>query len=250
MNYITTLGYPDHEDMAKYWPIDMHVIGKDIIRFHAAIWPAMIMGLGLDLPKQIYVHGFINVGGRKMSKSFGNGVSPTDMVSKYGSDATRYYLLRHVPSHGDGDFTWEKFEAVYNGELGNDLGNLVQRIATMINKYQKGVIGDIPGPEHDEGPYHEAMDEIRFDAALDYVWGLIRGLNQYLEEQKPWSVALTGDEEHVREILTYSVGALMQVAGLLGPFMPKTSEMIQAIFSDGMVKSYKGVMFPKVENYK
>ncbi len=113
MNYITVLGYPDGDDFNKYWPADVQVIGKDIIRFHAAIWPAMLLALELPLPKNLYVHGFITMNGETMSKSVGNVVSPRELIDKYGSDATRYYLLRHIPSYNDGDFSWDKFETAY-----------------------------------------------------------------------------------------------------------------------------------------
>ena len=205
MNYITMLGYPDGADMKKFWPADVQVVGKDITRFHAAIWPAMLLGLDLPVQNNLYVHGFITMDGKKMSKSTGNVVAPLEIVSEYGADATRYYFLRHIPSYGDGDFSWEKFEAAYNGEIGNELGNLVQRVAKMIKQYQDGAIGEIPADEHDEGPYHEAIEDFRFDKALDYVWGLIRGLNQYLEEQKPWEISKTGEADHVQEILAYCV---------------------------------------------
>ena len=123
-NYITVIGYPDRtEEWQSFWPADVQVVGKDILRFHAGIWPAMLMALDLPLPKVLLVHGFINVNGAKMSKSLGNGVGPSDIVPHYGVDAFRYYFLRHVPTQEDGDFTWERFEAAYNGELGNDLGN-------------------------------------------------------------------------------------------------------------------------------
>src|SRR5581483_6592599 len=140
MNYITVLGYPEHKDFKEYWPANVHVIGKDIIRFHAAIWPALLLGLGLPLPKQLYVHGFITVEGKKMSKSVGNVVHPADIVQKYGVDACRYYFLRHIPSYEDGDFSWKRLENAYNNELANELGNAVQRTVVMFQKYQKGLI--------------------------------------------------------------------------------------------------------------
>ena len=249
INYITALGYPDGEEMKKFWPANVQVIGKDITRFHAAIWPAMLIGLGLDLPKNLYVHGFITIDGKKMSKSVGNVVAPLEIVDKYGADAMRYYFLRHIPSYGDGDFSWEKLELAYNGELGNELGNLVQRIAQMVNKYQNGIVGDMPDDEHDEGFYHEALADFRFDKALDYIWGLIRGLNQYIEEQKPWELAKQGDTEHLKEILAYCSGSTLQIAKLLTPFMPKSSEMIMSIFAEGVVSKYEGVLFPRIHNY-
>ena len=146
-NYITVLGYPDREGWEEFWPADVQVIGKDILRFHAGIWPVMLLGLGLPLPKTLLVHGFVNVGGAKMSKTVGNVVDPMEIIRDYGVDAFRYYFSRHIPTQDDGDFTWEKFEKAYNGELGNDLGNLVQRVAAMIGRYQAGVVGEIPPAE-------------------------------------------------------------------------------------------------------
>lgn len=249
MNYITVLGYPKGKDFAKYWPADTQVIGKDIIRFHAAIWPAMLLALDLPLPTDLYVHGFININERKMSKSVGNVVSPLEIVAEYGSDALRYYVLRYIPSYDDGDFSWQKFEGAYNGELANGLGNLVQRLASMINRYQEGVIGDIPDGEHDIGPYEEALSLYRFDKALDYVFGLIRGLNQYIDEEQPWKVAKSKDKEHLKSILAYSVGSLLQIGQLLAPFLPRSAKIIDDIFSSGVVKNYNGTLFPKKDIY-
>ena len=249
MNYITVLGYPDGEAMSKFWPADVQVVGKDITRFHAAIWPAMLIGLKLEPAKNLYVHGFITIDGKKMSKSVGNVIAPLEIISEYGADSMRYYFLRHIPSYGDGDFSWKKFEAAYNGEIGNELGNLVQRIAKMIKQYQDGIIGVLPNDEHDEGPYHDAIEDFRFDKALDYVWGMIRSLNQYLEEQKPWEIASSGEADHVKEILAYCVASVMQIAKMLEPFMPQSAEAIKSIFADGVISNYEGVLFPRIHNH-
>ena len=147
MNYLTVLGYPEHEDFKNYWPANVQIIGKDIIRFHAAIWPAMLLALELPLPKQLYVHGFVTADGKKMSKSLGNVINPFEVVNSYGVDAFRYYMLRHIPSYDDGDFSWQKFDEAYNNELANELGNLVQRIIAMTLKYVDGRLDDIPPGE-------------------------------------------------------------------------------------------------------
>jgi len=247
MNYITVLGYPEHDDFKQFWPAHTQVIGKDIIRFHAAIWPGMLMSLNLPLPKQLYVHGFININGEKMSKSLGNVVSPHEIIGKYGVDAFRYYFLRHIPSYNDGDFSWDTFEAAYNNELANELGNAVQRTAAMIMKYQNGIIGDIPVASHDSEPIIKAIEECRFDRALDEIWDQVRGLNQYIDETKPWAIAKTDDEDHLREVLAYQAGCLIEIADLLEPFLPETSVKIKAVFEEGVVRPIQGTLFPKHE---
>ena len=250
-NYITVIGYPDRADeWQAFWPADVQVIGKDILRFHAGIWSAMLMALDLPLPKVLLVHGFINVGGTKMSKSLGNGVGPVDIIPHYGVEAFRYYFLRHVPTQDDGDFTWEKFEAAYNGELGNDLGNLVQRVAKMVQNYQAGVIGDAPQSEHDMGPYRADMESLNFNLAIDEIWQIIRSLNQYIERVQPWQVAKKRDkdpeaEAHLGEILAHSCGTLLQVSDMLRPFMPQTAEKIHDMFASGVVPSELTPLFPR-----
>jgi methionyl-tRNA synthetase len=247
MNYITVLGYPEHKDFKQYWPAQVQVIGKDIIRFHAAIWPAMLMSLGLPLPKQLYVHGFITVEGKKMSKSIGNVLHPAEVIKKYGVDACRYYFLRHVPSYEDGDFSWDRLEAAYNNELANELGNAVQRTVVMLQKYQDGTIGEIPPADHDIAQYEEALAACRFDRALDEVWEQVRGLNQYIEEEKPWAIAKTGDVGHLRDVLAYQSSSLLNIAQLLEPFLPDTAAKIKGIFQGGTVQPIKGTLFPKHE---
>lgn len=249
-NYLTVLGYPDKPEWQEYWPADVQVIGKDILRFHAAIWPAMLLALNVPLPKRLLVHGFVNVGGAKMSKSVGNVIDPNQIIDEYGIDAFRYFFSRHVPTLDDGDFTWEKFEGAYNGELANDLGNLVSRVAKMILNYQSGVVGDELQAEHDTGPYRLAMERFEFNKALDELWVMVRSLNQYLEEVKPWELAkqLEKDpeiEKHLGEILAHSVGTLNQIAVMLEPFLPHASTVILDTFRDGIVREQPQIMFPK-----
>lgn len=245
MNYITVLGYPEHADFKTFWPANVQVIGKGINRFHSAIWPGMLMSLGLPLPKQLYVHGYITVNDQKMSKSLGNAVSPFEIVEKYGADAFRYFFLRHIPSYDDGDFSWEKFEASYNSELANELGNAVSRTAAMIVKYQSGAIGDIPESEHDIAQYNKAIELCRFDKALEEVWMQVRGLNQYIDEQKPWEIAKKNEYDHLKEVLAYMASCLIEIADLLEPFMPDTSAKIKHVFETGLIQPLDGTLFPK-----
>lgn len=249
-NYITVLGYPDRPEWRDYWPADVQVIGKDIMRFHAGIWPVILLGIGAPLPKTLLVHGFIDSGGQKMSKTVGNVVDPMQIIEEFGADAYRYYFSRHIPTQDDGDFTWEKFETAYNTELGNDLGNLVQRVAAMLTRYQAGVIGDAPQAEHDMQPYRMAMADLEFNRAIDEVWLTVRSLNQYLENVKPWEIAKRREKdaeeaEHLTEVLAYAASTLIQVADLLLPFMPTTAEAIRAIFASGVVPSEVQPLFPR-----
>lgn len=247
LNYITVLGYPEHEDFKNFWPADVQVIGKGILRFHAAIWPGILLALGIPLEKSLYVHGYVTVDSKKMSKSLGNSVSPDEVIAKYGPDAFRYYFLRHIPSYEDGDFSWEAFGRAYNNELANELGNAVQRTAAMITKYQNGLIGDVPPAEHDMAQYRVALERCQFDRALDEVWEQVRGLNQYIDTEKPWVIAKEGDEEHLREVLAYQASCLIEIADLLEPFLPTSATAIRNTFKDGVVRPIEGTLFPKHE---
>ena len=252
-NYLSVIGYPDrHDEWVEFWPANVQVIGKDILRFHAGIWPAMLLGLGLPLPKQLLVHGHISSGGMKMSKSVGNVVDPNEIIDNYGLDAFRYYFSRHIPTLDDGDFTWEKFEKAYNNELGNDLGNLISRVANMIKRYQSGVIGDIPGDEFDLHNYENHMKNLEFNKAMDEVWVLVRAHNQYIENVKPWEIAKLAkeskdEENHLAEVLAHSAGGILQIAKMLEPFMPETAAKINTIFASGVIRDEEiGILFPKI----
>jgi len=251
-NYITVIGYPDRPaEYQTFWPADVQVIGKDILRFHAGIWPAMLLGIGLQLPKKLLAHGFVNIGGAKISKTVGNVIDPNEIIDQYGLDAFRYFFSRHIPTLDDGDFTWEKFENAYNGELGNDLGNLIQRVSGMITRYQSGVIGESEQTEHDMSAYHEAMENLEFNKAIDEVWTMVRSLNQYIDNVKPWEIAKqigkdAEAEAHLSEVLAHCAGALVQIGDLLYPFLPATAKAIHTTFETGVVQPLETVLFPKV----
>ncbi len=250
MNYITVLGYPENKDFKNFWPADVHVIGKDILRFHAAIWPAMLLSLKIDLPKNIYVHGFITSDGQKMSKSIGNVVSPESIVKKYGADALRFYLLKHIPSYDDGDFTMDKFVSAYNNELANELGNALKRTVSMISNYQAGKIGKTETIGHDLTKFNQALENCQFDRAMNDIWDHVRGLNQYIDEEKPWELAKNKDSDHLREVLAYQVSSLLFIANLLKPFLPETSDKIFDTFKNNQVNGENKVLFPKFEEVK
>jgi methionyl-tRNA synthetase len=250
MNYITVLGYPEHEDFKNFWPANLHVIGKDINKFHSLVWPGILLALDLDLPKKLYVHGFVNIDNQKISKSLGNVIHPSEPVDKYGVDALRYYMLRHVPSYSDGEFTWELLDGAYNGELANELGNGVSRTAAMVKKYQQGAIGDLPPARHDSAEYEKALGDCRCDQALEVVWRRIKGLNQFIDQEKPWEIAKSEDREHLSEVLSTAAGDLLEIAGLLEPFLPDTSAKIKQVFGSGVIKDLDGSLFPRLENEK
>lgn len=250
MNYITVLGYPEHADFKKFWPADVQIIGKDILRFHAAIWPGMLLALGLPLPKVLYVHGFITVDGKKMSKSLGNVIHPDEVIKRYGVDVFRYFFARHISSYEDGNFTWDRLEKSYNNELANELGNAVQRTVVLAQKNLNGIVGDVPPPKHDIAQYKTALSLCRFDKALDEVWDQVRGLNQYIDETKPWQLAKSGDDVHLRDVLAYQVSCLVEIAGLLEPFMPDTAAKIKYIFNEGVIRPLEGTLFPRLADHQ
>jgi methionyl-tRNA synthetase len=249
MNYITLLGYPENEDFKKFWPADVQVLGKGVLRFHALTWPGILLALGLPLPHNLYVHGYWNMNGRELSKTTGNVAYPEDLAAIYGSDATRYFNARYLPSYKDGDFTWLKTLNVYNDDLVNGLGNVIQRTAKMVDSYLKGELGDdVPGPHHDNRAYYDALKNYRFDKALEWAFEIVNGVNRYLEQTKPWMLVKEDkNAAHVKEILLNCVSDILEIGTLLAPFMPKTADMIEEMFSGQKMGILSGPVFAKVE---
>jgi len=237
-NYISALGYAENSDkFKKYWPADIHLIGKDILRFHSAIWPGMLLSAGLPLPKKIFVHGFVTSNGQKMSKSLGNVVDPFDVADKYGVDALRYYLLKEIPSGGDGDFSYKRFEEVYQADLANGIGNLVARVVTLAEKIknQKSKIkitnqnSKISKVRDYWQNYENYIDNFKLNEALNTVWKFISVCDEYIEENKPWK--LKGEE---KERVVYNLlESLRHITWMIRPFMPETSDKIfMQLFAD------------------
>lgn len=240
-NYITILGYPD-AGIDEWWPAAAQFVGKDILRFHAIIWPAMLIGLGLPLPKVLLSHGFILANGQKMSKSIGNVVDPIEVLEKHGLDAFRYYFLKHADTFADSDFTWEKFENAYNNELANDLGNLVQRLATLAKK--NGIVLTETPEFHFDAKYIELMNAFEFSKTFEYVWDKVQDINKRIDEEKPWSLAKNGETERLQECMQSLIFDLLNVNYMLSPFIPQTTERIFEIFENPIAPP-ETPLFPK-----
>lgn len=244
-NYITALGYgSDNQEMFdKYWPADVHLVGKEIVRFHTLIWPAILMALGVDVPKKVFAHGWILFDNDKMSKSKGNVMYPEPLIELYGVDALKYFLLREFSFGADGSFTKEKFIARLNSDLANDLGNLVSRTAAMIEKYNQGILPAADYTFEFDASLKEtvttapekvsaAMDHLNYSGALEEIWKVISRTNKYIDETQPWVLAKSEDDKAKLDTVLYNLTeAIRVISVLIRPFMEKTSNTIWAQFS-------------------
>jgi len=269
-NYISALGYgnEDETNFKKNWPADLHVIGKDILRFHALLWPAMLLSAELPLPKEILVHGFLTSGGKKMSKSIGNVVDPKEYIEKHGSDALRSFFGREICPFEDGDFTDEKFLESYNANLANGIGNLVSRVIKMTEQYFEGKVeikdaAEVPLKGKEGAPdisvknyinkealpaYHERMEHYELDRATDVIWTLIKKLDGYVTDYEPYKLIKT-DKEKTEAVLGNLLYGIDRIADMLSPFLPIAALKIQDLLgrssNDFSVKHVDTPLFPR-----
>ena len=243
LNYITGVGYGTDEALFNnWWPADLHVIGKDITRFHCALWPAMLLAAGLEPPRRVFGHGFVYLKGEKMSKTLGNIVEPMEIITRFSAEAFRYYFMRECPFPGDGDFSWKRFEEVYNADLANNLGNLYSRVVRLITQNYAGHLqataGQEPGVIYTDVDTETTVQQVQahieacqYNQALERIWRqILDPANRYADRKEPWKLVKT-DLSAAKQVLYDLVEQLRAVAILLKPFLPWTAETIYRSFN-------------------
>ena len=246
LNYYTALSFArDGTDLTeRYWPANRHVLGKDILKFHAVIWPAMLIAAGLEPPRGMVIHGFLLMGEKKMSKSLGNVLDPNEVIDRFGADALRFYCFREVSFGQDGSVSAAGFEARYESELANDWGNLASRTLAMIERYREGVVPDAElDPELEsgddavagiDGVVRELLERAEITQALSAIWARVRRLNRYVEESRPWDLAKDDSEAARLDQVLYNLAEGLRVLALvLHPYMPDSSGRLLDALAEG-----------------
>ena len=250
-NYCSAIGYgKDDALFKKWWPADLHLVGKDIIKFHCIIWPALLLAIGEAVPKKVFAHGFFTVDGQKMSKTLGNVVDPVELVQEYGSDVVRYFLLRDFSFGNDADFSHTRMKERYNSDLANGLGNLVSRTLNMVEKYfdSKEVPVSVVLPEEvvqfakDADGFVEAL---AFSKALTNIWKMVAWADELIEEHKPWELVKKGEVEKAQEVIAQVVLVLHLINDRIAPFMPQAHEKLTAILSAKPLKKPSEPLFAR-----
>lgn len=243
LNYLTGLGWDGSAGkQPKFWPASVQLMSKDILRVHATIWPAMILALDLPLPESIFVHGYFLTNGQKMSKTLGNVIAPEDLIKKYGVDATRYLIMSAAVFGYDGDISFKKFDEKYNADLANGLGNLVARVANLIEKNNLELKLKINSDKKLVKEYENNMRAFKFDEALKSLWAVLKNSDEVLSEKKPWKME---DKKAIKKILEPIAQNILNVANLLKPFMPAVAEKIKKQFSEERIKKGES-LFPRI----
>ena len=246
-NYITSLEYPDGEEFKKFWPADIQLLAVDILKFHAIFWPAILMALDIPLPKALYIHGFFTVNGKKMSKTLGNVISPNELVDKYGAEASKYLILSQFSFGNESDIKVNEFDAKYNADLVNGLGNLVNRITNMIENYLDGDIGLDKIPELAlVNNVNNNIEELKFRDALLDIWKEIQKSNILIDQKKPWVLAKEDKLDEVKDILQELIISIYNIAVCLKPFMPEMSKKILDIITAKSIKKPKKPLFERL----
>lgn len=250
-NYCSAIGYgKDVENFKKWWPADLHLVGKDIIKFHCIIWPALLMAIGEEVPKKVFAHGFFTVDGQKMSKTLGNVVDPIALVEEYGTDVVRYFFLRDFSFGNDADFSHERMKERYNSDLANGLGNLVSRTLNMVEKFLDGkdpaVSKELPAEVIKLAQSADQfVEELGFSKALASMWEMVAWADELIEENKPWELAKRGEMEKVGEIVSQLMIVLRMVNQRIAPFMPDTHEKLSVILSAQKLKKPAEPLFAR-----
>jgi len=246
--YMTGIGYGwDEEKWKKWWPADLHIIGKDINRFHTIYWPAMLLSAGIPIPKEILIHGFVYTGGEKMSKSVGNVIDPFELAKEFGIEPLRYYMLSQIPIDGDGDFTIKRFKEVYNADLANGLGNLIARVAKLCENANFTKTKTVENQKHVSNfaeDYKKTLEEYRFNDGLSIIWGKISRLDKFINDEKPWEL-VKNSNPRIKSVLEHSIDQIQEIAVLLAPFLPETSEKILKQFAVSEIKA-GAPLFPRI----
>ncbi|MFC1533314.1 methionine--tRNA ligase [Thermodesulfobacteriota bacterium] len=248
INYLSGLGYGEEEDWSEFWNNDtlkVHIIGKNVWKFHAVYWPAILLSAGLALPNKIFIHGFLTENGKKISKSSGVSIDPVTYIEKYGVDSVRYYLLRAISPFEDGDFSSERLEQLHNSDLANNLGNLLNRITTLCQKAEYGCFNP-PNTRSAPDGYHDAITSFEYDKALKILWSNLSLINRDIDGTQPWRSLKSGNSQQLKKDLTRWLNELYIVGYWLAPFLPETSKKIMNVLLETPI-STGFPLFPRLD---